>query len=475
MSGEIGGIGSADNSIHVLEVECPPPTSVSLYSLEVTGGYAEATAYLDPNGQGAGLFMSEGTLQMLDCELYGNYSFGEGASFYLMDIAGGSLSDCLVRDNSSTEGSGAYVVPLLVGGFLVEGTTFLGNQSSSGTGGLFAASTKVKDCIFEENTSDNGSSNIPSALFGLDVVVRDCDFVRNHGAGTMRLIGRSYARDKSRVERCLFEGNSGPVRVEKTRLVDCEFIDNGPRGALDLYRRAEAIRCEFRFNHSDGSPKETGYYGNESNPIGGALNVGLGSLVDRCLFEGNTTRGNGGAIVVDLGEHFGKISNSMFVGNSAQRNGGAFFVLGDHVQIHNNTVVNNLSRGRGGGIYFEGRWSQEALVSGCILWGNVSGRNSLFRKQMDEGVPAGGASWRNFDIDLEHSIVQGARGMPSVSSDDPGFVDPINGDYHLAAGSPAINALPAGLGVRLPSTMLDLDGNPRDDGNGIDFGAFERQ
>jgi hypothetical protein len=48
---------------------------------------------------------------------------------------------------------------------------------------------------------------------------------------------------------------------------------------------------------------------------------------------------------------------------------------------------------------------------------------------------------------------------------DPLFISPI--DYHLSAGSPAIDA---GYAV---AVMTDYDGNPRPQGAGYDIGAFE--
>jgi len=51
---------------------------------------------------------------------------------------------------------------------------------------------------------------------------------------------------------------------------------------------------------------------------------------------------------------------------------------------------------------------------------------------------------------------------------DPLFVNPAGFDFHLAAGSPAINA-----GLRLAIVPKDFDGNARPQGAGWDIGAFE--
>ena len=51
---------------------------------------------------------------------------------------------------------------------------------------------------------------------------------------------------------------------------------------------------------------------------------------------------------------------------------------------------------------------------------------------------------------------------------NPEFVDPINGDFHLSPGSPAIDA-----GVSLSDVSADIDGHGRPFGGGFDRGADE--
>jgi hypothetical protein len=61
--------------------------------------------------------------------------------------------------------------------------------------------------------------------------------------------------------------------------------------------------------------------------------------------------------------------------------------------------------------------------------------------------------------------------VTGTANGDPLYLSPAPGtDFHLALGSPAINA---GNSDLVPST--DLDGNPRPSGSGYDIGAYEHQ
>ncbi|MEZ6114940.1 MAG: choice-of-anchor Q domain-containing protein, partial [Pirellulaceae bacterium] len=68
-------------------------------------------------------------------------------------------------------------------------------------------------------------------------------------------------------------------------------------------------------------------------------------------------------------------------------------------------------------------------------------------------------SFYNGVIDAEHSTVV----------NEVRFVDETSGDFHLAKGSPAINA---GTDLRL-DVPTDMDGNPRPAYKAFEIGAYE--
>ena len=82
----------------------------------------------------------------------------------------------------------------------------------------------------------------------------------------------------------------------------------------------------------------------------------------------------------------------------------------------------------------------------------------------------------NGNQEMDYNDVYGQRyqycGFPSIQanniSQDPAFVDPTTSDYHILAGSPAINQ---GNGAVAP--LVDYDGNVRSQNYTVDMGAYE--
>ncbi len=118
-------------------------------------------------------------------------------------------------------------------------------------------------------------------------------------------------------------------------------------------------------------------------------------------------------------------------------NGGT--ALKQNVQFINNTVY-------GSGL--DGVNIMSANVAGVIVRNNILYQNGN-TVSIDPGAQA--------QVTLDHNLTV-----------DPRFVNAAGGDFHLQAGSPAIDA---GSSLNAPNT--DFDGNPRPRGAGYDIGAHE--
>ena len=122
--------------------------------------------------------------------------------------------------------------------------------------------------------------------------------------------------------------------------------------------------------------------------------------------------------------------------------------------VVNNTVVGNTT-----GILVAGGMTG-GLLANNIVSGNFTG------VRID---PDSAATFQNRDNLVFGNLQDFFVADPSTIAQDPLFVG--NGDYHLQAGSPAIDAGDDGA---VPSDLLtDLDGSPRIRGDRVDLGAYE--
>lgn len=244
--------------------------------------------------------------------------------------------------------------------------------------------------------------------------------------------------------------------------------------------------CRFLNNFVLGGPGSGGGGGG-----GGGVSIGrngggtLSPTITSCIFEGNTAI-TGGGLQVDSASTV-NISSCRFVGNTAYFVGGSGQGLGGGAllffatfNVTNCTFTENTALSAA--VAYVLTPGTSANFQSCTFAGSVSPTSG--------GLVAVGSGQLNVRScifwDIAPPMIT-TDGMPVVNvtysnasgpifggdstniSADPHFVDPANGDYHIAANSPCVDAGSVGL-IPIPAT--DLDGTARIVGT-IDIGADE--
>ncbi len=182
---------------------------------------------------------------------------------------------------------------------------------------------------------------------------------------------------------------------------------------------------------------------------GGIYYVDSSIEISRNFIQNNTTGNWGGGICI-YGFSSGDIINNIISGNQATEIGGGIsYYANSSARVINNTIANNSAGDEGGGIgCFD---YSTSTVLNTILWGNS---------------PEQLSSDPDSTITATYCDIQGGFSGEGNISDDPLFVG--NGDYHLTAPSPCIDA---GTSNGVPN--IDIDGYSRPQQAGYDIGADE--
>ncbi len=243
---------------------------------------------------------------------------------------------------------------------------------------------------------------------------------------------------------------------------DNEVSDNSASGGA-------GIQCNTYSNPTVKGNTISGNTGGGSYGGGIACYNGCSPVVTNNKIIGNSTGSNGAGIYfsgsVTPNTYPITVANNIIAGNTATGNGGGIYFFNTYneanAKIENNTIIGNTGSS-GGGITCDS--SAPKIANNIIAFCNSGISNQFPFVQYNPILK---------NNDVYNNTGYNYAGLNAGSGDisaDPMFADRTNGDYHLIAGSPCINA---GDNNYSDSAWTDMDGQARILGSHVDIGADE--
>lgn len=414
----------------------------------------------DASGPGGGLNLPlfDGTIA--NCTIQANSASGNGGGIYIQNVKSPgpvsiSLLDDVIANNSAGQGGGIYLdvssndnVPVNV---VLINTTLHANTAATGGGAYFVGDVHLTGCTVDNNTAalGGGAYNEVRTLYA-----NTCTFT-NNGITNSSVDAMGGA---------VFTGVSSGFQF-----FDSTFTGNhvsavaGKQANGGMWATVNNGSIWCMNNLISGN----------SAALGGALYAKHGGNLTfyGCKWLGNAASGNGGALWISQGPV--SLLGNLLASNTAGGYGGAIALdtapvahdIYNPVILQSCTIASNTAPL--GGAALDLRHYSDALLDNNVIAFNDSGiqQDSTCLATLRYTDVYGNGSGKDF-VGLSNPA--GTYGNLSA---DPLFVNKSGGDYHLGAGSPAVDAGDTGL---YNYDQVDLDKTPRVQGLRVDIGAYER-
>lgn len=361
----------------------------------------------------------------------------------------------------------------------IRNLTFQNGYSTIDGGGLYvwteAADITIENCTFSNNTSDNRTGG--GAWIGTD-------------SGTPKLINNTFNNNSARYGGGAYVGTDSGTAIltNNTFNSNSAQIEGGGVYVQAYHNSAIAKLISNTFNDNYARYSGGGAYVR-------AYRDSTTAILENNIFSGNSADEQGGGACVTAISGIAKLINNIFSGNSAQYGGGVFVKPESGTAILTNNTLWGNSADFGGGAcvrtYYD---NATANIYNNIIWGNTVsvtgyGDDLYIDSDMDRNNTGSTINLYNNDLGSNSDFETGqSEDLYIFNTDnyhhdgnikeDPKLVDPANGDFHLQAGSPCIDAGDNDApGLSLVST--DFEGDPRiidgdqDNNPVVDMGADE--
>jgi predicted outer membrane repeat protein len=343
-----------------------------------------------------------------------------------------SLADLTVQNGYATRGGGIQII----GGLTLTNVSLLHNQASEIGGGadVGGPATLIGGWFTDNTAQGNGGGLYAHSTLNLT----GTQFISNSG----NVGGGALVLNGAQIEGGRFENN-------RCTVTDCYG------GGLAVFTTASITDTQFVGNTAIGNG-------------GGLIFAGGAASITGSRFVGNMARQDGGGVYIELGGALATLTNprqdiidTQFLDNHAQRGGGLFidsFIDDNHKGVG---LVENA-------LFARNRAPEGAAIA--LGDAGFGGDYDILHATIDSGVPASGTAiavaggsasvqdtiLANYSIGIQrlsgdvadnanlffHTATPTAGGVASAvvyPPGDPYFADPAQNDYHLGAGSAAID------------------------------------
>jgi hypothetical protein len=402
--------------------------------LQITGGNATGLGgSSSEDDAGGGVYVSTATATISGCTVYSNTAsttgMGEGGGLYLYRSTA-TLVDNTVQGNTASAVSGGSGGGLCLWESIatIQGNSVVSNTAS--TAGLVGLGGGIHVSYSTATIQGNTVTGNIAGLFGSGT-----------GGGLCLLDSTAVLQGN------VVQGNIAGTGGE------------GGGGGLILSGGTSTLQS----NTIQGNVASTAADG-----LGGGLYLIDGdatltgnTIVSNTAALSPTTTGKGGGLYV-IEHHSLTLTNDLVAGNQANTEGsglwfGSYSTTPTPGRLLHTTIADNA--GGGQGVYVDS-YATLAFTNTIIAGHGV-------------GITVTAGSTATLEGTLWHNNGIGTSGAGTIITgavnvyDDPAFVDPDAGDYHIGSGSAAIDR-----GVET-GIYVDIDGDPRPIGSSFDLGADE--